>query len=109
MCLCSSIRLVEDRPGRIVVLNGQADWLDEAITEETAAWVVHVAKLAKRSKGATAPVRGTVIDGVLLDEMETEEIVLDWASAHAKRRRARLANPPPTAADPQRDDHAPAS
>ena len=56
-------------------LNGQADWLDGAITEETAAWVVHVAKLAKRSKGATAPVRGTVIDGVLLDEMETGEIV----------------------------------
>jgi transposase len=56
-------------------INGQADWLDKSITEETAAWVVQVAKLAKRSKGATAPVRGTVIDGVLLDEMETEEIV----------------------------------
>ena len=56
-------------------INGQADWLDKSITEETAAWVVHVAKLAKRSKGATAPVSGTVIDGVLPDEMETGEIV----------------------------------
>ena len=56
-------------------INGQADWLDKSITEATAAWVVQVAKLAKRSKGATAPVSGTVIDGVLPDEMETGEIV----------------------------------
>ena len=56
-------------------LNGQVGLLDEALTEETAAWVVHVAKLAKRSKGATGPVGGTVIDGVLLDEIQTENIV----------------------------------
>lgn len=53
-------------------LSGQAGLLDETLTEETAAWVVNVANLAKRSKGATEALSGTVIDGVLLDEMETE-------------------------------------
>ena len=56
-------------------INGQNGLLDSALTEETAAWVVHVASLAKRSKGATRSVVGTVIDGVLLDEIQTEQIV----------------------------------
>lgn len=56
-------------------INGQHTLLDGGLTAEAASWVDHITKLAKRSKGATAPVRGTVIDGVLLDEMETEEIV----------------------------------
>lgn len=56
-------------------INGQTGSLDDALTEESAAWVVHVASLAKRSKGATQAVRGAVIDGVLLDEIETEQVV----------------------------------
>ena len=56
-------------------INGQNDLLARALTEEAAAWVVHVASLAKRSKGATQSVGGTVIDGVLLDEIQTEQIV----------------------------------
>jgi transposase len=56
-------------------INGQNGLLDGALTEATAAWVVHVASLAKRSKGATQSVGGTVIDGVLLDEIQTEQIV----------------------------------
>ena len=56
-------------------INGQTEWLDEALTEDTAAWIVHVAALAKRSKGATQVVSGTVIDGVLLDEIQTEQVV----------------------------------
>jgi transposase len=56
-------------------LNGHTGLLDETFTAETVAWVVHVASLAKRSKGATTPVVGTVIDGVLLDEIETEQSV----------------------------------
>ena len=56
-------------------MNGQAGLLDEALTAEAAAWVAHVAKLAKRSKGATKAIGGTVLDGVLLDDMETEQIV----------------------------------
>ena len=53
-------------------ISGQAGLLDPALTAETAAWVVNVANLAKRSKGATEAVSGTVIDGVLLDEIQTE-------------------------------------
>ena len=56
-------------------MNGQAGLLDAALTAEAAAWVAHVAKLAKRSKGATKAIGGTVLDGVLLDDMETEQIV----------------------------------
>jgi transposase len=56
-------------------INGHTGLLDETFTAETVAWVVHVASLAKRSKGATTPVVGTVIDGILLDEIETEQSV----------------------------------
>ena len=56
-------------------INGQDGLLDGALAQETAAWVVHVASLAKRSKGATRAVGGTVIDGVLLDEIQTEQVV----------------------------------
>lgn len=56
-------------------INGQDDWLDETISADAAAWVVHVASLAKRSKGATQSVGGSVIDGVLLDEIQTQQVV----------------------------------
>lgn len=56
-------------------INGQTGLLDGVLNEETAAWVVHVASLAKRSKGATRAIVGTVIDGVLLDEIQTEQVV----------------------------------
>jgi transposase len=56
-------------------INCQDNWLDETISAEAAAWVVHVASLAKRSKGATQSVGGIVIDGVLLDEIQTEQVV----------------------------------
>jgi len=56
-------------------INGHSGLLDVALTEDAAAWVVHVASLAKRSKGATQSVGGTVIDGVLLDEIQTEQVV----------------------------------
>jgi transposase len=56
-------------------INGQAGLSDGALSTETAAWVAEIASLAKRSKGATRDVSGTVIDGVLLDEIQTEQIV----------------------------------
>lgn len=56
-------------------INGQDDWSDETISADAAAWVVHVASLAKRSKGATQAVGGIVIDGVLLDEIQTQQVV----------------------------------
>ena len=56
-------------------IHGQTTCLDDSFTEEAAAWVAYVASLAKRSKGATLTVSQTVIDGVLLDEIQTEHIV----------------------------------
>jgi len=56
-------------------IGGQPVLLDGMLTEETAAWVVHVASLAKRSKGATRSVGGTVVDGVLPDQIQTEYVV----------------------------------
>ncbi len=56
-------------------INGQAGLLGESLSTETAAWVAEIASLAKRSKGATRSVSGSVIDGVLLDEIQTEQIV----------------------------------
>ena len=56
-------------------INGQADLLDGALTDETAAWVDHVAKLSKRSGGATEPVGKAFADGVLLDGIETDNVV----------------------------------
>ena len=56
-------------------INGQAGLSDGAFSTETAAWVAEIASLAKRSKGATRSVSGTVINGVLLDEIQTEQVV----------------------------------
>lgn len=56
-------------------INGQAGLLDGFLSTETAAWVAEIASLAKRSKGATRDVSGTIIDGVLLDEIQTEQVV----------------------------------
>ena len=56
-------------------LEGQSDWLDEALSEEATALVDRIARLAKRSRGATDPVRGTTLDGVLLNEIETVQVV----------------------------------
>lgn len=56
-------------------INGQGGLSDGSLSTETAAWVAEIASLAKRSKGATRSVGGTVIDGVLLDEIQTEQVV----------------------------------
>lgn len=56
-------------------INGQTELLVEPLSTEISAWVAEIANLAKRSKGATRDVSGTVIDGVLLDEIQTEQIV----------------------------------
>jgi transposase len=54
---------------------GQQELLDDSLSTEAAAWVAKVASLAKHSKGATRSVSSTVIDGVLLDEIQTEQVV----------------------------------
>lgn len=56
-------------------IHGRAGWFDDDLTDDAATWIVHVASLAKRSKGATQSICAIVIDGVLLDEIQTEQIV----------------------------------
>jgi transposase len=56
-------------------LQGQEDWFDsDILSEDGAAWVARIAQIAQRSKSAN-PVDSATIDGVILDQVETENIV----------------------------------
>jgi transposase len=56
-------------------LQGGQDLFESELSEEAAAWVARIVPLAGRSKGASVSVKNTCIDGVLLDEIETENVV----------------------------------
>ena len=56
-------------------LHGGQDLFQSELSEEAAAWVARIVPLAGRSKGAYTPVKNTSTDGVLLDEIETENVV----------------------------------
>ena len=51
------------------------DWLDASLSAEATTLVDRIASLAKRSRGGTAPVLRATVDGVLLDEIETTQVV----------------------------------
>ena len=76
-------------------INGQPGLLDGELSAEAASWVDHIANLAKRSKGATDPVRKAFADGVLLDGIETEQALvyrqlgIDWKQAAPTRKYVR--------------------
>ncbi len=56
-------------------LQGNRDWFDEEILSgDAAAWVARVVQLAGRSRAAS-PVAGDTLDGVVLDEIETCNVV----------------------------------
>jgi hypothetical protein len=55
-------------------LCGHADLLPADLTEEATAWVRRILQLAGRSKSAR-PVCSKTIDGVMIDEVETENVV----------------------------------
>lgn len=55
-------------------LRGQASLFEASLSPDAAGWVARIVALAGRSKVA-APVAGTVLDGVLLDEVSTGEVV----------------------------------
>lgn len=55
-------------------LNGHADLLPVDLSEEAAAWVRRILQLAGRSKSAR-PVSSETIDGVVVDRVETENVV----------------------------------
>jgi len=56
-------------------LQGNRDWFDEvSLSPNAAAWVVRIVQIAGRSK-ASSPVNKDTIDGVILDQVETYNVV----------------------------------
>ena len=57
-------------------LQGQTDWLgNEALSQEASSWVARIVQLARNSKGGNAVVEAATADGVLLDAIETQNVV----------------------------------
>jgi hypothetical protein len=57
-------------------LSGQTDWLgSEALSQDALSWVARIVKLARNSKGGNSVVEAASVDGVLLDEIETQNVV----------------------------------
>jgi hypothetical protein len=56
-------------------LQGGQDLFESELSEEATAWVARIVALAGRSRGASTVVKSTCLDGVLLDEIETENVV----------------------------------
>lgn len=51
------------------------DWFEPDLSADAAAWVARIVALAGRSRGGRQGVASAVVDGVLLDEIETTEVV----------------------------------
>lgn len=57
-------------------LTGQSDWLESAaLSHDASSWVARIVQLARGSKGGNAAVQAATADGVLLDEIETQDVV----------------------------------
>ena len=57
-------------------LAGQSDWLEtEALSADASGWVARIVQLARNSKGGNEVVRAASVDGVLLDQIETQSVV----------------------------------
>jgi transposase len=57
-------------------LTGQSDWLEvEALSADASSWVARIVQLARNSKGGNEVVRAASVDGVLLDQIETQNVV----------------------------------
>ena len=56
-------------------LQGQQDWFEsQELSADGAAWVARIVQIAQRSRSA-APINDEIINGVILDRIETENIV----------------------------------
>ncbi len=55
--------------------DGQQDWFEPELSSEAVEWVTRIVQLAGRSKGGRKEVGRSVVDGVLLDAIETEDVV----------------------------------
>lgn len=56
-------------------LNGQSEWLESDLSEEATTWVARILQLARRSKGGNEKVESGRVDGVLLDKIQTQDVV----------------------------------
>lgn len=56
-------------------LKGESDLFEEDLSEAGAAWVTRILKVAESSKAARPADRSPVVDGVLVDQVETENVV----------------------------------
>ena len=56
--------------------SGEAeDWLEPKFSADAAAWVTRIVALAGRSRGGRQRVESAVVNGVLLNEIETADVV----------------------------------
>jgi transposase len=53
----------------------QGDWFEAELPSDAAHWVTRILQLAQRSKGGRVIVESESVDGVLLDDIETENVV----------------------------------
>lgn len=57
-------------------LTGQTDWLTcDELSQEGASWVARILQLARNSRGGNTVIEAATADGVLLDEIETQNVV----------------------------------
>ena len=56
-------------------LRGEMNLFEEGLSEEGATWVMRIAQLAERSKATRPTSKKTTLDGVLVDQIETENVV----------------------------------
>lgn len=54
----------------------QSDWLEEdELEHEASVWVAKIVRLARQSKGGNQVLEGESVDGVLVDQVQTQDVV----------------------------------
>lgn len=57
-------------------LTGQGDWLeDTTLSQDASSWVAQIVQLARNSKGGNQALQAPTADGVLWDEIQTENVL----------------------------------
>jgi transposase len=57
-------------------LSGQSDWMEEnELSCEASTWVARIVQLARRSKGGNQSLKEESVDGVLVDRVQTQDVV----------------------------------
>lgn len=56
-------------------LHGEGDLFESDLSADAANWVSRIVPLAERSRGGRKPLSGEVVGGVIIDQIETENVV----------------------------------